>query len=246
VGTTRLDADTRILIIGAGVVGAALADDLTRHGMKSVTVVDQGPLYKTGGSSSHAPGFAFQTTGSSVMTELARRTLDKLDGLELDGQWILKRVGGLELACDDERMEYLHRRHNLAQSWGVPSRMVTPEECRELFPALDTSTVIGGFHTPTDGVVKAVRAVEWQARRAIENGAVFYGHTEVTGFRTENGRVSGVSVRATPPVPGNPTKGHELPEGTDFIAADIVVVCAGLWGPGLGEKLGLELPMVPM
>lgn len=118
VGNTRLGADTRILIIGAGVVGAALADDLTRHGMNSVTVVDQGPLYETGGSSSHAPGFAFQTTGSSVMTELARRTSDKLDGLELDGEWILKRVGGLELACDDERMEYLHRRHNLAQSWG--------------------------------------------------------------------------------------------------------------------------------
>lgn len=180
------------------------------------------------------------------MTELARRTLDKLDGLELDGEWILKRVGGLELACDDERMEYLHRRHNLAQSWGVPSRMVTPGECRELFPALDPSSIIGGLHTPTDGVVKAVRAVEWQARRAIENGALFYGHTEVTGFRTEAGRVSGVDVRPTPPVPGNPSKGHLLPEGTDFIAADIVVVCAGLWGPGLGKQLGLELPMVPM
>ncbi|WP_423182660.1 FAD-dependent oxidoreductase [Arthrobacter sp. NyZ413] len=244
--TTRLDADTRILIIGAGVVGAALADDLTRHGMRSVTVVDRGPLYKTGGSSSHAPGFAFQTTGSPVMSELARRTLDKLDDLDLDGEWILKRVGGLELACDEERMEYLHRRHNLAQSWGIPSRIVSPAECAELFPALDASSVVGGFHTPTDGVVKAVRAVEWQARRAISNGAVFYGHTEVTGFRTEAGRVSGVEVRSTPPVPGNPSKGQGLPEGTDFMAADIVVVCAGLWGPGLGKLLGLELPMVPM
>ncbi|WP_427132161.1 FAD-dependent oxidoreductase [Pseudarthrobacter sp. S9] len=244
--TARIDADTRILIIGAGVVGAALADDLTRHGMTSVTVVDQGPLYQTGGSSSHAPGFAFQTTGSSVMSELARRTLDKLDGLTLDGQWILKRVGGLELACDEERLEYLHRRHNLAQSWAVPSRLVSPADCEALFPGLDTSTVLGGLHTPTDGVVKAVRAVEWQARRAIANGARFYGHTEVTGFRMERGRVTGVDVRPTPPVPGNPSKGDQLPEGTSFLEAEIVVVCAGLWGPGLGKLLGLELPMVPM
>lgn len=244
--SARIDADTRILIIGAGVVGAALADDLTRHGMRSVTVVDQGPLYRTGGSSSHAPGFAFQTTGSPVMTELARRTLDKLDGATLDGQWILKRVGGLELACDSERLEYLHRRHNLARSWDVPARMVSADECGKLFPGLDTATVFGGLHTPTDGVVKAVRAVEWQARRAIENGARFYGHTAVTGFRTERGRVTGVDVRPTPPVPGNPSKGDRLPEGTSFIEADIVVVCAGLWGPGLGKLLGLELPMVPM
>jgi glycine/D-amino acid oxidase-like deaminating enzyme/glycine cleavage system aminomethyltransferase T len=246
VGDARIDADTRILIIGAGVVGAALADDLTGHGMKSVTVVDQGPLYRTGGSSSHAPGFAFQTTGSPVMSELARRTLDKLDGATLDGQWILKRVGGLELACDSERLEYLHRRHNLARSWGVPARMVSADECGKQFPGLDTSTVLGGLHTPTDGVVKALRAVEWQARRAIENGARFYGHTAVTGFRTEQGRVTGVDVRPTPPVPGNPSKGDQLPEGTSFVEADVVVVCAGLWGPGLGKLLGLELPMVPM
>ncbi|MBT2595950.1 FAD-dependent oxidoreductase [Arthrobacter sp. ISL-72] len=246
VATARIDPDTRILIIGAGVVGAALADDLTRQGMKSVTVVDQGPLYRTGGSSSHAPGFAFQTTGTAVMSELARRTLDKLDGLSWDGEWILKRVGGLELACDGERLEYLHRRQNLAQSWGVPSRIVSPEECGKLFPALDTSSVLGGLHTPSDGVVKAVRAVEWQARRAIENGARFYGHTQVTGFRIEAGRVSGVDVRATPPVPGNPCKGERLPEGTSFLEADVVVVCAGLWGPSLGRMLGLELPMVPM
>ncbi|MFP3463789.1 FAD-dependent oxidoreductase [Arthrobacter globiformis] len=244
--SARIDADTRILIIGAGVVGAALADDLTQHGMKSVTVVDQGPLYRTGGSSSHAPGFAFQTTGSPVMTELARRTLDKLDGATLDGQWILKRVGGLELACEPERLEYLHRRHNLARSWDVPARMVSADECGKLFPGLDTTAVLGGLHTPTDGVVKAVRAVEWQARRAIENGARFYGHTAVTGFRTDRGRVTGVDVRPTPPVPGNPSKGDQLPEGTSFIEADIVVVCAGLWGPGLGKLLGLELPMVPM
>ncbi|WP_427132220.1 NAD(P)/FAD-dependent oxidoreductase [Pseudarthrobacter sp. S9] len=211
VAGARIDADTRILIIGAGVVGAALADDLTRHGMTSVTVVDQGPLYRTGGSSSHAPGFAFQTTGSAVMSELARRTLDKLDGLTLDGQWILNWVGGLELACDGERLQYLRRRHNLLQSWGIPAQLVSPAECGELFPGLDTSGVVGGFHTPTDGVVKAVRAVEWQARRAIANGAKFYGHTEVTGFRIDHGQVTGVDVRPPPPFPATRPKDTSSP-----------------------------------
>lgn len=240
------DPNTRVVIVGAGVVGAALADELTQRGLTSVTVVDQGPLYRTGGSSSHAPGFAFQTTGSEVMSELARRTLDKLDGLEVDGEWVIKRVGGVELACDAERLQYLHRRHNLAESWGVPSRIVTPEECAELFPGLDASVILGGLHTPTDAVIKCVRAIEWQARRAIDHGAVFYGHTQVTDFDIRDGRIRGVYVRPTPPVPGNPSKGSVLPEGTDHIAADVVVLCCGLWGPGLAALVGIELPMVPM
>ena len=46
----------RVVIIGAGVVGAALADELTARGWDDVTVVDQGALPAPGGSTSHAPG----------------------------------------------------------------------------------------------------------------------------------------------------------------------------------------------
>ena len=49
-------AQRRIVIIGAGVVGAALADELVLRGQPEITVVDKGPLFATGGSSSHAPG----------------------------------------------------------------------------------------------------------------------------------------------------------------------------------------------
>ena len=43
-------AGPRVVIIGAGVVGAALADELSARGWTEVTVVDQGPLPATGGS----------------------------------------------------------------------------------------------------------------------------------------------------------------------------------------------------
>ena len=46
----------RVVIIGAGIVGANLADELTARGWDRVTVLDQGPLPLTGGSTSHAPG----------------------------------------------------------------------------------------------------------------------------------------------------------------------------------------------
>ncbi|NKX51302.1 FAD-binding oxidoreductase, partial [Arthrobacter deserti] len=123
-----------MVIIGSGVVGAALADEFVLRGYTNILVVEQGPLYLTGGSSSHAPGFVFQTNGSRTMTELARRTLDKLDALDLDGQWLLKRVGGLGIATTPERLEELTRRHSLATAWGIPGRLVPTAECLQLWP----------------------------------------------------------------------------------------------------------------
>src|SRR5690606_30269626 len=123
----------------------------------------------------------------------------------------------------------------LAQSWGVPARMLSGAECAELFPGLAAEVILGGLHTPTDAVLKCERAIEWQARRAIAQGAVFYGHTQVTGIDIAESRVRGVHVRPTPPVPGNPSRGPGLPAGVDYLPADLIVLCAGLWGPGIAD-----------
>ena len=62
----RMDA-RRIVIVGSGVVGAALADELAARGATDVTVVDKGPLFVTGGSSSHAPGLVSRTSPSKFI-----------------------------------------------------------------------------------------------------------------------------------------------------------------------------------
>jgi glycine cleavage system aminomethyltransferase T/glycine/D-amino acid oxidase-like deaminating enzyme len=233
---TRSGADARVVVIGLGVVGAAVADELVLRGWRNVTVVEQGPLYVTGGSSSHAPGFVFQTSPSRSMTLLAQRTLDKLDGLEVDGEWVMKRVGGLEIATTPERARELHRRHGFAESWGIPSEIVSAEEVGRLWPGLDTSEVICGMHTPTDAVVKGIRAVQFQAERAVAGGATILSETQVTAVNTENGRVTGVEV--LPVGSGGPA---------ETLEADIVVSCAGLWGPKLARQtLGMDIPMLPV
>ena len=56
-----------VVLIGAGIVGANLADELVQRGWRNVTVVEQGPLAVPGGSSSHAPGLVFQTSPSRSM-----------------------------------------------------------------------------------------------------------------------------------------------------------------------------------
>ncbi|HEX2132161.1 MAG TPA: FAD-dependent oxidoreductase [Actinophytocola sp.] len=213
----------RVVIIGAGIVGCGVADELTARGWTDVTVLEQGPLFATGGSSSHAPGLVFQTNPAKAMTDFARYTVEKFTSLGVFDQ-----VGGLEVATTPERWADLHRKHGWATSWGVPSALRTPAECAALHPLLDRDRVLGGFHVPTDGLAKAVAAGEAQAARATGRGARFLAHQEVVEVRTAGGRVTGVVT------------------ATDEFAADVVVCCAGFWGPKVGRLVGLTIPLQPL
>ncbi|MEV4749243.1 FAD-dependent oxidoreductase [Streptosporangium sp. NPDC049248] len=213
----------RVVIIGAGVVGAALADELSAKGWDDITVVDQGAVPATGGSSSHAPGLVFQTNPSKTMTELARYTVEKLVALDCFLQ-----VGGLEVATTPERLAELHRRHGWATAWGLEARLLTPEECVEHHSLLDKAKVLGGLFVPTDGLAGAVRAVEVQLERAQERGVRVLDRHEVLDIRVEDDRVAAVV-----------TDRGEIP-------ADLVVCCAGIWGPRIAGMVGMALPLTPL
>lgn len=185
-------AGPRVVIIGAGVVGAALADEISARGWTEVTVVDQGPLPATGGSSSHAPGLVFQANSSKTMTELARYTVEKFCSLDVDGQPCFLQVGGLEVATTPERVTELHRRQGWLTSWGVESRILTADECVDMHPLVDRDRILAGLHIPTDGLAKAVLAVEAQIRRATERGVTFLARHEVLDVLRADGEVTGV------------------------------------------------------
>lgn len=218
----------KVVIIGAGIVGTSLADELTARGWTDVTVVDRGPLFATGGSTSHAPGLVFQTNASKTMTAFARYTVEKFLSLEHPDGWAFNPVGGLEVATTDERWADLHRKAGWAAAWGIEGRLLSADECARLYPLLDRDRVLGGFHTPTDGLAKALRAAEAQAWRAQARGARFLPNTEVLGVVDNGGRVTGVRTA----------------DGT--IDADVVVCAAGFWGAKLAEQVGLVVPLLPM
>ncbi|MFI6734513.1 FAD-dependent oxidoreductase [Nonomuraea sp. NPDC050451] len=219
----------RLVIVGAGIVGCALADELTERGWTDVTVVDQGPLFAAGGSSSHAPGLVFQTNPSKTMTEFAAYTVRKYTGL---GGSCFRQVGGLEVATTPARWTDLHRKVGWAESWGVEGHLIDPGRCAELWPLLDRDRVLGGYHVPTDGLAAAVACGQAQAARATERGARFLERHTVVGIEQKGGRVTGVAVV---------TSGEYR-----TIPADVVVCAAGFWGPSIGKMAGLTVPLLPL
>ncbi|MEV0232393.1 FAD-dependent oxidoreductase [Nonomuraea sp. NPDC050786] len=219
----------RLVIVGAGIVGCALADELTERGWTDVTVVDRGPLFAAGGSSSHAPGLVFQTNPSKTMTEFAAYTVRKYGAL---GESCFRQVGGLEVATTPERWTDLHRKLGWAESWGLEGHLIDAGQCAELWPLLDKAKVLGGYHVPGDGLAAAVACGAAQAARATERGARFLARHTVVGIEQKGGRVTGVTVAAS---------GERR-----TIPADVVVCAAGFWGPSVGRMAGLTVPLLPL
>ncbi|MHB6905592.1 GcvT family protein [Streptomyces sp. DB-54] len=221
-------ADARVVVIGAGIVGCSLADELTARGWRRVTVLDQGPLPAPGGSTSHAPGLVFQTGPSKTMTEFAAYTVRKFGSLDVDGLPCFNPVGGLEVATTEARWADLHRKAGLAASWGVRGELVDPQQCKKLWPMLDERMLHGGFHTPDDGLARALLACRAQRARAERRGARFLARHTVTGIERAAGRVTGVVT------------------DRGVFPADHVVSAAGFWGPVIGALAGVDVPLLPL
>jgi glycine cleavage system aminomethyltransferase T/glycine/D-amino acid oxidase-like deaminating enzyme len=218
----------RIVIIGAGIVGTNLADELVTRGWNNITVLDQGPLNMPGGSTSHAPGLVFQTNPSKSMALFAKYTVEKLLSLTEDGVSCFNQVGGLEVATTETRLADLKRKLGYASSWGIEGSILSPAECKELYPLIKEDEILGGLHVPSDGLASAARAVQLLIKRTEAAGVKYIGNTEVTGIEQSGRRVTGV----------------QTPDGV--IPADIVVSCAGFWGAKVGELIGMSVPLLPL
>ena len=221
---SALPATARAVLIGAGIVGNSLVHHLARLGWTDLVLIDKGPLPNPGGSTGHASNFIFPADHSREMTAL---TLDSVR--QYDELGVLTTCGGLEVARTEERMEELRRRMASAKSWGVePVSLVTPAEIKELVPYIDESVIIGGFYSPTVGVVDSLRAGTLMRERAQESGALTVSaNNEVLGIDVEGGRVKRVRT----------TKGD--------VEAETVVICCGVWSPRLARMAGASIPLTP-
>jgi dimethylglycine oxidase len=215
------------VIIGAGIVGVSAAYHLTELGVTDVLVLEQGPLFETGGSTSHAPGIIFQTNGSRTMCRIAQDSVALYDSLDLDGEQVWYGVGGLEVATTVERMQELKRRQGFARSYGLEgTELLSRADAAERSPLLDPSSILGAYWVPSDGAGKGVKIVEALARKAQAAGIGFEGGVTVTGFDIRAGRVHGVQT------------------DRGSVECERVLLCAGIWGPTVGALAGVPIPLV--
>ena len=213
------------IVIGGGVIGCSMAYHLARDGVADVVLLERQQL--TSGTTWHAAGLVGQLRTSVNMTRLARYTSELYLGLEAEtGQATgYRRCGSISLATNAERFEELRRSASMAKVFGLEVAVVTAAQIKARAPLINTDGVLGGIHIPSDGYANAVDVTNALAKGATAAGARIFQHTPVTGIITEAGRVTGVATE----------RGE--------IAADCVVLCAGMWTQELAAAIGVNVPL---
>ncbi len=222
----------RVVVVGSGIVGSSVALHLVKAGWKDIVVLDKGPLIDNDGSTSHAPGGVVVLSHNKLLTQLANygaslyKTIADLSPDRINTNC----RGGIDLAVSERRWADLQRLHGEAIAFGAEARLVRPEEAVELHPYLDPSSFVGGIYAPNAQLVAAPMLNGGIQRDAAAGGAArFIGHTEVLDVEVAGGRVVAVLT-------SNP--------GLPRIECEQVVLATNIWGPLLGDKLGVPVPLL--
>ena len=140
-----------IVIIGGGVVGSALAYELTLRGANNIIILEKS--YISSGSTGRCGAGVRQQWGLEMNCRLAKGSVDKFETLseELDYDIEFRQGGYLVLAHTDSQVAQFEKNIALQNSVGIPSRFVSREEAREICPPINTNSFIKATYCPTDG-----------------------------------------------------------------------------------------------
>ncbi|MFI1204973.1 NAD(P)/FAD-dependent oxidoreductase [Streptomyces sp. NPDC020883] len=221
---TRNSAD--VVVVGAGVVGAACAYYAARSGLR-VVVVDRGPV--AGGTTGAGEGnLLVSDKEPGPELELASRSGELWRKLseELPPDIEYEPKGGLVVASDEAGMAALRDFASGQRGAGVTAEEVPADRLRDLEPHL-AAGLAGGFHYPQDAQVMPALAAAHLLRAGGERVRLRLGE-EVTDLLTgASGEIRGVR-----------TAFGEL-------HAPHVVNAAGTWGGEIARLARVTLPVRP-
>ena len=104
-------SQTKVVIVGGGVIGTSVAYHLTKLGWKDVVLLEQNQL--SAGTSWHAAGLVGRLRTSNSMTRINKYTVELYSQLEKETGHSVgwKQVGSLIVAKSEDRMIQLRRTH---------------------------------------------------------------------------------------------------------------------------------------
>ena len=219
----------RVVIIGGGVIGCSVAYHLAKLGWKDVVLLERKAL--TSGTTWHAAGLIGQLRATATMTKLAKYSADLYGTLEAETGVAtgMRECGSITVALTEDRREEILRQASMAQAFGVDVEVISPAEVKARYEHLNTDDVLAGVFIPGDGQADPANIALAMAKGARQMGAQVLERVQVTGIRRERRQVTGVDWAA----------GGE----SGFIAADMVVNCAGMWGHEVGRMAGVNVPL---
>ncbi|MFD9594134.1 NAD(P)/FAD-dependent oxidoreductase [Kitasatospora sp. NPDC059973] len=216
-----------VVVVGAGVVGAACAYYAARAGL-AVAVIDRGPV--AGGTTGAGEGnllVSDKEPGPELDLALLSTRLWRELAEELGAAVEYEPKGGLVVADTPARQDALRAFAAEQGAVGVTAEEIPGERLRELEPHLAPG-LAGGFLYPQDAQVQPALAAAHLLRAARRAGAVLH---------------TGETVRAVTTGPDGAVRG--VVTDRRRLAATAVINAAGTWGGELAALAGVHLPVLP-
>ncbi|MFO1171343.1 MAG: FAD-binding oxidoreductase [Hyphomicrobiaceae bacterium] len=216
----------KIVIIGGGVIGASVAFHLAEAKAGEVTLLERdklgsGTTWHSAGNITWKPSH-FHDQPVLQMLETVER-LPKLTGQETG--WLT--TGRQFIAISSETLEIFQGFAKVAEERGIKGRWIDGAEARRLNPLLDPSAAKAIWLNPVSGRLNPADITAAYAKGARLAGATIREGATVTAVETRHGRIAAVIVDG------------------ERIAADVVVMAAGLWSRNLLLPLGASLAQYP-
>jgi len=178
-----------VIIIGGGIVGCALARELSRYDLRLALIEKEVEVgfgtSKTNSGIIHAGHHAspdtlkgkFEWTGNQMWDDLAR-----------DLKFGFNRIGELLLAQKSEDLQYLEKLKKQGEARGVPGLEIwPPKRIQKEEPNL-SHTILQALHAPTAAVVNPYEACFGLIECAQQNGAeLFCGYPVLSICRNDDG-----------------------------------------------------------
>jgi glycine/D-amino acid oxidase-like deaminating enzyme len=215
-GYTPLNASYDIVIVGAGIVGAACAMECARGGLK-VAVLERGPV--GGGTTGACMGHIVLMDDSDaqfMLMQYSRQLWHDIapqlpDDVEYD------QAGTIWVAADEEEMAEVRRKERFAREHGLPVEVLDGKDVTDAEPNLRPG-LAGGLLVPDDAVIYPPCATRFFVEEAHRYGAQVNTGIEVSTLTPDG------------PVMANGTR----------ITAGISVNACGWWAPALTSGLPIR------
>ena len=223
-----METQSRVVIIGGGVVGCSILYHLAKFGWKDVILLERDEL--TSGSSWHAAGQIHTISSDPNISRLQGYTINLYKEIEeVSGQSVgMHATGGFYLASNQTWYDYLKRERSKARYMGLDQEFISVEEVARRHPLIDPKHYIAALWDPLDGDVDPYGATIAYAKAAKVYGAKYYTHTPVLEtVQLKDGSWNLITEK------GN-------------ITAEMIVNAAGLWAREAGKMAGIHLPVQPM
>jgi sarcosine oxidase, subunit beta len=166
----------RVVVAGAGAIGASIAYHLALRGARDVVLADVGEV--AGGATGKAMGGVRQQFTTEAEVRLAQASVRLFQEL---GQPLFEQVGYLFLATTEAGLAGLEERRRVQASFGVPVERVDPA----YVDGLRVDDVLGASICREDGIADPVGVTRELVRRAASLGAEVLEQTDALSLEAE-------------------------------------------------------------